>query len=33
MEELNYLRNGIKKLVDKCEDIDLLYLIRSFFTF
>jgi len=29
MEELNYLKNGIKKLVDKCEDISLLYLIRS----
>lgn len=24
-----YLRNCIKKLVDECKDIDLLYLIRG----
>lgn len=24
-----YLQNGIKELVDECNDIDLLYLIRN----
>ena len=27
--EKEYLRKGIKELVDECNDIDLLYLIRG----
>ena len=30
--ELNYLRAGIKELVDECSDIELLYLIRNLLT-
>lgn len=30
--EKKYLRNSIKELVDECEDIELLYLIRGLLT-
>lgn len=31
--EKQYLKNGIKELVDECNDIDLLYMIRGLLTF
>lgn len=30
---MDYLKNGIKELVDECKDIDLLYLVRELLAF
>lgn len=33
MEEIKILKNGIVTLVEKCNDIEFLYLINSMLTF